>query len=916
MLPCMIRMIQSTSGEQAKSYFVGALSKADYYLDDQELNGQFRGALAERLGVHGMANKETFFALCENSHPKSGKPLTKRTKEERTVGYDINFHCPKSVSILHALSKDDHLLKAFERSVHETMQDIEADAMTRVRKGGQYTDRKTGELLYADFIHQTARPVDGCSPDPHLHAHCFVFNVTWDNEEKAFKAGQFRDIKRDMPYYQARFHKRLSDHLMALGYQVKRTDKSFEVAGVPTQVIDLFSKRTDEIGRVAKEKGITGTKELAELGARTRSKKQKGSTMSDLKTEWRKQIAELELESGEGEQPIRFSPDITKAKVSPRDCIEYALKHSFERASVMPERRIMETCYRYGIGDSSTNLEAISDAFKNDQSIIHVKERNRIFCTTKAVLMEEKHMVELARKGQGQMRPLYSQAPKLEASGQQAAAIEHVLTTTHLVSIIRGAAGAGKTTLMKEAVEHIKRSGKHVTIIAPTAQASRGVLRDEGFREAETVAKFLHDRDAQESIRNQVLWVDEAGLLGTSDMKELLSIATQKNARLILGGDTRQHASVVRGDALRILNTVAGIRSAEVTKIYRQRTQDYREAVQKLSEGNVLAAFERLDDIGSIKAVDPLKPNEVLLEDYMDAVQAGKSTLIISPTHQQGKEVTQALRSKLRGSGKIGKKELAVTRLSNLNFTTAQKSDGRSFHPGQLLQFNQNSTGIKRGSLWIVDTSPDGQIRIKNRDGDTKELPLDRAKDFDVFEKSEIGLSKGDKVSITRNGFDQDEKRLNNGQSLEVVSVSKKGDITLTNPTSKAIYKLNKEFGHVAHAYCVTSHTSQGKTVDEVFISQPSGTFSATNAKQFYVSVSRGRDKAHIYTDDKVGLLEHASEIGNRQSAIELVSRFDKHTDHVIRFEQEKFVTPEIEKAPMHIITPFWDKDRNHEPGL
>ncbi|MEZ4901802.1 MAG: relaxase domain-containing protein [Spirosomataceae bacterium] len=99
-----------------------------------------------------------------------------------------------------------------------------------------------------------------------------MFNATWDETERQIKAVQFRDIKRDMPYYQARFHKRLSDQLMALGYEIRRMEKSFEVEGVPQRVIDLFSKRTDEIGRVAQEKGITDAKELSELGARTRAK--------------------------------------------------------------------------------------------------------------------------------------------------------------------------------------------------------------------------------------------------------------------------------------------------------------------------------------------------------------------------------------------------------------------------------------------------------------------------------------------------------------------------------------------------------------------------------------------------------------------------------------------------------------------
>lgn len=913
----MIRMIQSSSGEHAKSYFSDALSKSNYYINDQELNGKFNGRIAERLNLEGIATKEKFFALCENVNPNTGESLTQRTIENRTVGYDINFHCPKSVSILHVLSKDDHIMEAFQKSVHETMLDMERDAKTRVRKKGKYEDRSTGELLWTDFVHQTARPVEDHLPDPHLHAHCFTFNVTWDEKEKQFKAGQFIDIKRDMPYYQARFHKRLSDQLLELGYDIKRTDKSFEVEGVPQRVIDLFSKRTDEIGRVAKEKGITNARELDGLGARTRTKKQKGHSMSELKAAWRKQIAELELEEGEGSKTVRHNHKKDIPKITSKECLNHAIQHSFERASVVADRRLLETAYRYGMGDSSVTVEMITEELKKDSSIIHVKEKNRSMCTTKSVLSEEKQMVELARKGKGQVRPLYIEAPEINLEGQAEAVVEHTLTTSDRVTIIRGAAGSGKTTLLKELATHIEKAKTKITLLAPTTQASRGVLRDEGFANAETVAKFLSDPIMQSSIKGQVLAIDEAGLLGTHDMKKVLEIATTQNARLILIGDTRQHSSVVRGDALRILNTVAGIKTAEVSKIYRQKNKDYRQAVQHLSEGNVASAFQKLDEINSIKTIDPLKPNETLIKDYMKVIKKGKTALIVSPTHEQGNSVTNELRKKLRDSKMIGKKELKVKKLSNRNLTVAQKKDARNYKTGNIILFNQNATGIKRGTKWMVEDVQQGQIRICNEAMESKLLPIDKFKSFDVFEKSEIGLSKGDKVSITKNSFDRNKKRMNNGQALEVVSVTKNGKIILRNSKSKTSYKIDKDFGHLSHAYCATSHASQGKTVDEVFISQPASTFAATDSKQFYVSVSRAKDKAHIYTDDKVGLLESASEIGDRQSAIELISRKISHEEYIHRFQRDRVSREHVkERKSQKSIKINPNKGRDYEPGL
>lgn len=911
----MIRMIPSSSPGQAKAYFSDALCKSDYYINDQELQGVFAGKLAERLNISGPASKETFFRLCENKHPNEEKTLTPKTRDDRITGWDINFHCPKSVSVLHVLAKDNHILEAFEASVKETMDDIETDAKTRVRKNGNYEDRQTGELAYASFTHQTARPAAGKDPDPHLHAHCFVFNATWDEEEKQFKAAKVRDIKRDMPYYQNLYEKRFSDKLIALGYQIRKTEKSFDVIGVPQKIIDHFSKRTNEIGQFAKEKGIADSKAMDALGARTRSKKQKGLTMETLKESWKAQLKELSKDINQDElEPVRFAPTKEKPILKESDCVDYAVTHCFERQSVVHDRRVIEKAYRFAIGDNSLTVKNISENFYADNRLLQVDKGGRKMLTTKEVLAEEKRMVQLAKAGKGILIPFYKEPPQLSLAEQQAAAVSHILTTGNRLSIVRGAAGTGKTTLMTEAVKHIENAGKKITVIAPTAQASRSVLKNEGFKDAETVAKFLQDITLQEKINNQVLWVDEAGLIGTKDMASLLDIATRQNARIILGGDTRQHSSVVRGDALRILGTVAKIPAAEVTKIYRQKDEIYKAAVEELSRGHIQKAFEKLNSLEAIKTVDALNPNDRLVEDYLDATKKGKTALVISPTHEQGEAVSNAIRNRLQESGRLSKKEANIKKLSNKNWTEAQKSDRFMYKPGQVIQFNQNCKGIKRGSVFTIKKNDNGKIMLVDKNGGTLELPAKVEKHLDIYETSEMKLAKGDAVRITKNGFDVNGKRIDNGTSLTVAAIDKKGNLILENKKGKNNYEVDKDFGHITHDYCITSHASQGKTFDEVFIAQPSSTFTATDLKQFYVSVSRGREKVHIYTDDKEALIEYASEMGDRQSALELMSSQNSELDFVLEKQQREYSDKPFTKKDHYKDMSKLKTEKEYEP--
>jgi conjugative relaxase-like TrwC/TraI family protein len=910
----MIRMVQSQSAQHAKSYFSQSLKQSDYYLNDQEYPGHFNGRIATRLGLPSMATKDAFFALCENRHPVTGKRLTMRNKADRRIGYDINFHCPKSVSVLHVLSKDNHILDAFHECVQDTMLEIEKDVQTRVRKGKEKNadnNRQTGELVWAEFIHQTARPVKDIEPDPHLHCHCFTFNVTWDDEEQRYKAGQFGDIKKDMPYYQARFHKKLADKLEELGYRIRRTDTSFEIEGVPQSVIDLFSKRTNEIGQIAKEQGINDPAELDKLGSRTRAKKQKGLSMLELKLAWRKQVYDLGMDKqGDGKTIIRYNTTATKSDISALDCITHATKSRFERASVCDARQLLATAFRHGLG-ASVSVDNITQAFNQDNDFIHVTERNRQRCSTYEVLASEKHMVALARQGIGVLSPLYQALPPINLDGQQAEAVRHILTTSDRVSIIQGRAGTGKTTLMKEAVSLIEQTGRKVVVVAPTSDASRGVLRQEGFINAETVAQLLNSTDIQDRLKDNVLWVDEAGLLGTQDMTALLDIAKEQNARVILSGDTRQHTSVVRGDALRILNVFAGIKSAYVSKIYRQRNRGYKHAVQALVDGNIGKAFEHLQEIEAIKEIEPAQAVNRVADDFVATIIKGKTALVVSPTHKQCDEVTDTIRHKLQDNGIIGKDETVIKRLVNLNMTEADRQDARNYKIGQVVQFGQNTKGFKRGSKWIVEAITGNDVIVKS-DHEQQTLPLHDAKHFDVFATKEIGLSFGDSIRITRNGFDINGKRLNNGQRLIMSGMDDKGNIKLKNADSNIIYDLPNNYGHIAHGYCTTSHASQGKTVDEVFIYQPSATFVASNMKQFYVSVSRGRDMAHIYTDNSEDLRHVASEGGDRLSALELLVKRKKQkhqTENIIR-QRQGFVSPKDNPLP---VNPFKEV-KHHAP--
>jgi conjugative relaxase-like TrwC/TraI family protein len=128
------------------------------------------------------------------------------------------------------------------------MADIEDRMETRVRIAGQDSERVTGNMVYASFIHTATRPIDGI-PDPHYHIHTYVFNATFDSEEERWKAGEFGGLKRDAPFFEAAFNSRLAEKLMKAGYGIRRTDRDFELASVCRELIYSWRARNTQYSR-------------------------------------------------------------------------------------------------------------------------------------------------------------------------------------------------------------------------------------------------------------------------------------------------------------------------------------------------------------------------------------------------------------------------------------------------------------------------------------------------------------------------------------------------------------------------------------------------------------------------------------------------------------------------------------------
>ena len=873
-----MRIFQCDSAMQAKGYYVSGLEDAsDYYLDGVAASGYWRGRGAEMLGLSGDVTKEEFDSLCDNRRPDTGGKLNPRENEKRKIGYDIVFSAPKSVSLVQGIVGDARVVKVFQQSVRETMALMEEDIHVRVRRGGAVETRMTSNIVYGEFTHYESRPIEGLS-DPNLHCHCYTFNSSWDSVEGRFKAGEFFQIKKDAPYYEAIFHSKLAMSLKGLGYAIENKPYSFEIAGVGQANLDRFSRRTAEIEELAERLGISGNyKAMDKLGALNRNSKKHRLKGRARVAEWR---ARLDWGLLDLKRVVTSVVDTAKA-------MTLSIANSLERRSVISWRRLVADALQNSLGDCS--FEEIESALGEDDRLIVVERSGEDMVTTKEILAEEEEILSFLQRTRGDrfpIRPGYKVLDEGLDSGQRNA-IEILLNSTGRVVVLEGKAGTGKTTLMTSAVRSMKDVGEVVFVFAPTSEAT-DVLRQEGFGNAETIQRFLIDEKLQANARHSILWVDEAGLLSVPEMGRLFRIAEQQGARVVLSGDVAQHHSVERGDALRLCMGSGHVQVGATRVIYRQRREQYREAVEAISRGDVEAGFLKLDELGAIREIPDLGERlKTQAKDHVDAMKGKGSVLAVSPTHLEGKMMTRAIRSLLREEGSIAEEEREVPVHRNRNLTAGQRALPHHLQEGDIVRFFRHAPGIRAGSAFRIYAIPSGEVLMQELVGSGEVvLELNYSDRFQVYEERSLKVSVGDKVRVIRNASSVNGKRLLNGSVHELTSVTKAGELVLSDK-----YIVDPQEGFLDFGYVTTSHASQGKTAGRVLIGQSSLSNGGASMEQFYVSVSRGRDEVAIYTDCKASLFEQICGEGRRELAIELKRQAERNREEdleLVEIESEE----------------------------
>lgn len=765
--------------------------------------------------------------LAKGRHPETKGALVRQSANgKRSVGYDLQFAAPKSVSVLAAFAEPevrDKILAAHDRAVRRAL-DYAFDAgliVTRMGHAGKVR-APIIETSAAVYRHFTSR-----AQDPQLHSHAVLLNLGVRQDGKTGGIDN-RDVLRHAGGIAALFRSELaSEFRKELGIEVVRQGRNFEVAGVPPQILEIFSKRRAEIEKAATTGGFDTAKNrgAAQVAAfETRVAKDKDIALSTLEERWTRELdsagwtpeALFEIARVEGER-IRI---VREGEGLIHDVRLAKLALAGVMAATQTEAVIEQ---RHLLRHVAESLQCEANADQVLTAVEGLTERGQIIrlgqtqagepaYSTMDLIEAEKAMLRIAFSRQGERefvsaatldRVLTNRSTMRE---EQKVAVRHALNYDGVV-VVEGSAGSGKSYAMASVAEAARDAGAEVWTIAPSWKAVEVIRSDTETAEemARAVAGFL-DRVRRGEIqlnRNSVIVTDEAGMIGTKDMATLVAVASQAGAKLVLTGDTRQLAPVAAGAPMRALVRALGTSRMEEIQRQKGRTPEegawMRAASMDFARGAITSALEAYDRAGAVTwAEDRDAAVAALVRDYVaDRQQApAKTRAVLTGWNVDVGEINRRIRAALIAQGTL--------------------PDGR-----------------------------DVQIRALSR-GSTKPIALALAPDDDVIfgETVEVRghtIRNADLARIEHIDTAQD------GDQILTFRLAKNGAV-ITAKTSELVGFREKGAAKVPklqHSYAMTVHAAQGVTVDQCYVAN----FRGLRAENTYVAMTRHRESVRLYTD-------------------------------------------------------------------
>jgi conjugative relaxase-like TrwC/TraI family protein len=864
------------SAAQAETYYEEKYVHDDYYSEEQRVVGEWFGRAAAALGLSGEVASEDFRAVLRGQRPSNGEALVHiaNGRTERRAGWDATFNAPKSVSIQALVGGDAELAEAHRRAVSRALAELERFALSRRNGGSEWVS--TSNIVAARFDHVAARPSqginDGYGPDPHLHTHVVIANMTL-RPDGAWRGLDPVEIYRSQSFATAVYRSELAREAQSLGFAIEVTgaDGRWELQGYTREQVMAFSRRRQDIEEALARRGLNGAAAAQNIAHQSRlSKDHRGE--DELRAEWRVRARDY----GINLQRRRAAIEPT-SRVEVENAVRFALAHTTEREAVIDRRALEAAALQHAMGRA--DLNEVRDENRRSQErgqLLAVSDSQPVaqtsFTTPKMIALERDNL-DLMRVGQGRATPIAQPteiqqwAAERGLLSDQVEAAKITLTARDWLTAIEGRAGSAKTTTVGAIAEFAREHGYSVQGFAPTTRAVKS-LSEAGVN-ARTVASLVQNPSSPAGQKE--FWiVDESSLLSTRQMNGLLHGARHRRIeRIVFLGDQRQHHAIEAGRPVYQMQQ-AGMAVARLEVIRRQRDPNLRQAVTFAAEGRIADALTLLEKENRVREIAVAKDRyEAIAREYLVAHEAGERVLVVSPANDERRQLNSAIRDLLRSRGHIAAEEREQIVFVSRNFTNAQRTHFRNYEVGDVVLYRRGSKtlGLARGEYASVEAidRKHNRITVRAEDARTIQYNPKRPSGVEVFRPEQRVFAVGDRIQ-----FRAPDRALKaaNGELARVVAIDAAKAVLRTD-AGREVNAALQRLRHIDYGYASTSHSSQGATVDRVVVNIDTlRSAELVNRKQFYVSISRARDGVKIYTDDREALRHAVNR--NREKSVAL----------------------------------------------
>ena len=605
--------------------------------------------------------------------------LTDRV-DVRLSGLDFTLSAPKSVTVLWALGSPE--VSAAVRSAHESavaaaVQYMERACAVGLRghhgRGHRYV--MTDGLIGVAFEHRTSR-----EDDPQLHTHVVVANLLRgvDGKWSAVNTREaFRHARTGGFVYQAVLRGELSTRLGVRWGPVRNGQA--DIDGVPAGLLALFSKRRAAITAQLEAVGRDDPAAARAATLATRPDKRQGEPVS-LSQQWRSEAAaagfdadclDAALHRGDPVADVS-TPDVLTRVLAPDGLT--ARRSTFDRRDVM--RAVCEAIPA-GARVTLAQLRQVATAVVRDPRTVpllaEVTVPDRRYSTAELLEVETAARTDALRRVTDEVAVVDRGAVDRVVTGgglsrAQAGMVRRVTTSGAGVEVVVGPAGSGKTVALAAARAAWQAAGVPVLGAAVAAIAARVLEQGAGIASS-SLARLLADvhrvdpRTGQASglPRGGVLVVDEAGMVGTRTLAELIRLTDFFGTKLVLVGDPHQLPEIEAGGLFADL--ALALPAARLAGNRRQRARWERAALGELRDGDALAAVSAYAGHGRVRIAgsgDELLAQ--LVEDYRThRAQTGPGqTLVVASSRAEARRLNRVLRQALVATGELGDDELVV----------------------------------------------------------------------------------------------------------------------------------------------------------------------------------------------------------------------------------------------------------------